>query len=227
MNETSAWATVASVISSTFSRGTTLPSCRVRLSRPTQVLVAVFVAMLGLAAGCMESSKRDVTPLALEDLAGRTIEPFRASNATAIVFLFLSVDCPISNRYAPEVRRLRDKFASQPVAWRLVYPGADDSAEAIGRHVREFDLPGEAIRDPHLHFTKAARVRVTPEAAVFLPDGRLAYHGRIDDRFADLSVNRPAPTRRDLEQALEEILARKPVSHPETKGVGCLIQGLP
>jgi hypothetical protein len=184
----------------------------------------ILLLLLGLGTSCHQSP---ATVGALEDLAGAKVSPFATPNAKALVFLFLNVDCPISNRYAPEVRRLRDKFAAQPVAWRLVYPGADATAESIRKHVREFDLPGDALRDPQLRFAKAARVQVTPEAAVFLPDGRLVYHGRIDDQFVDLGVKRPAPTRRDLQEVLDEILAGKPVSHPETRAVGCLIQGLP
>ena len=165
--------------------------------------------------------------VALEDLTGVKVNPMGPADAKALVFLFLDVDCPISNRYAPEVRRLRDRFASQRVVWRLVYPGADATAESIRQHIREFDLPGDPLRDPQLRFSRAARVRVTPEAAVFLPGGQLVYHGRIDDQFVDLGVKRPAPTRHDLQEALDEILAGKPVSHPETRAVGCLIQGLP
>jgi hypothetical protein len=184
----------------------------------------LLLLLIGLATGCNESP---VPGGGLEDLAGAKVSPFATPNAKALVFLFLNVDCPISNRYAPEVRRLRDKFAAQPVVWRLVYPGTDATAESVRKHIREFALPGDALRDPQLRFTKAARVQVTPEAAVFLPDGQLVYHGRIDDQFVDLGVKRPAPNRRDLQEALDEILAGKPVSHPETKAVGCLIQGLP
>ena len=193
-----------------------------------------LLLIIGLADGCHESpltgeraSIDAAARNALEDLSGAKASPFGQANAKALVFLFLGVDCPISNRYAPEVRRLRDKFASGQVVWRLVYPGADATAESIGRHIREFALPGEPLRDPQLRFTRAARVRVTPEVAVFLPNGQLLYHGRIDDQFVDLGVKRPAPTRHDLQEALDEILAGKPVSHPETRAVGCLIQGLP
>lgn len=195
---------------------------------------SLLLLLIGLAAGCNESpltghgvSIDAAARGVLVDLNGAKVSPFDVPNTKALVFLFLDADCPISNRYAPEVRRLRDKFASQRVAWRLVYPGADATAESIGKHIREFDLPGEPLRDPQLRFTRAARVRVTPEAAVFLPNGRLVYHGRIDDQFVDLGVQRPAPTHRDLQEALDEILAGKPVSHPETRAVGCLIQGLP
>src|SRR5262249_32634438 len=61
-------------------------------------------------------------------------------------------------------------------------------------------------------------------AEVFVLDQQRAvrYRGRIDDQYTP-GVQRPAPTRRDLAAALEELLAGKPVSHPETVAAGCVI----
>lgn len=165
--------------------------------------------------------------VSLVNLAGEKVPALRSPDTKATVLLFLNVDCPISNRYAPEVRRLHALFAAQHIAFLLVYPGPDTSAEEVREHFRKFDLPGEALRDPQLSLARATQVRATPEAVMVLPDGQVAYRGRIDDRFVDLAKQRPSPTRHDLEEALKEILADKPVSHPNTKAVGCRIQGLP
>jgi len=210
-----------------------------RRTRPTRhrgLGRLVCLSLLGLAGGCRESagpaklSGEPASPSSLAaflDLAGHNVEPFQVHRFKAIVFLFTSADCPISNRYAPEVRRLHDQFTPRGVAFWLVYAGTNTPVETLRKHLREFGYPCPALRDPELSLARRASVRVTPEAAVFLPDGRLAYHGRIDDRFADLSVERPAPTRLDLKIALEEILAGKPVSQTNRNAVGCLIRGLP
>ena len=52
-----------------------------------------------------------------------------------------------------------------------------------------------------------SKVSITPEAAVFNRTRTLAYHGRIDDKFVSLGVERPAATRRDLFDALTAVLA--------------------
>jgi hypothetical protein len=195
----------------------------------------LFALAISLASVAMASDERPSTPrrqapalLGLIDLNGQTVDPFQSStNAKAIVFIFMGADCPIANRYAPELRRLHGKFVPRKIDWWLVYPGADQSADTIRKRIREFEHPGKVLRDPKLALVRNAQVKVTPEAAVFLPDGRLAYHGRIDDRHPQLGTIRPAPGRRDLERALDEILANKPVSQPSTKAVGCLIEGLP
>ena len=80
----------------------------------------------------------------------------------------------------------------------------------------------EALRDPTHALVKFVGATVTPEAAVYA-GGRVVYRGRIDDRYVDLGVERPAPTRHDLADALTASLAGKPAPHATTQAVGCFI----
>ena len=164
--------------------------------------------------------------LRLPDLDGRQIEPLRAKDAKAIVFIFIRTDCPLSNRYAPEVRRLNDKFAKSDVRFWLVYPGQGESGEIIRNHIKEYEYRLSALRDPEHKLVKITGAQVTPEAAVFLPGGRMVYRGRIDDRYVALGKARPAPTTRDLEQVLEAILEGKQVTNKTTAAIGCFIPDL-
>src|SRR5436189_3462515 len=85
----------------------------------------------------------------LPDLDDRAVDPFKAPAGTkALVFVFVSVECPISNRYAPEVRRLHDKFAAQGVEFSLVYPNPMEPVAAIRRHLQDYSYPMRALRDP-------------------------------------------------------------------------------
>jgi hypothetical protein len=52
------------------------------------------------------------------------------------------------------------------------------------------------------------------------------YQGRIDDRFVELMVERPAPTTHDLEHAIDSVLAGRPVVPAKTTAVGCFIADL-
>jgi len=137
--------------------------------------------------------------LTLKDLQDRPVRPFQGSNAPALVFLFVRTDCPISNRYAPEIRRLAAKYGKQGPSFWLVYPDGTESIQEIRKHLVDFQLPIAALRDPKHVLAKLAGVRVTPEAAVFLTDGTQVYRGRIDDRFVDFGKQRPEATQHDLE----------------------------
>jgi hypothetical protein len=164
----------------------------------------------------------------VQTIDGTAIDALAAPAGTkAIVFLFTSTDCPISNRYAPEVRRIVTTFASQGVEFRLVYPSTADRPSAIREHMASFGYEGslQALRDPKLALVKYVKATVTPEAAVVV-DGRVAYHGRIDDRYVDIGLERPAPTTHDLADALTAVLAGRPVAHQTTQAVGCFIADL-
>jgi len=160
----------------------------------------------------------------LPDLDNRLVDPFLAAeDHRAVVFLFASVECPISNRYAPVVKRLVETFASQGVAFWLIYPNPADSPAAIREHIKAFEYPVHALRDPRHELVKLARVVVTPEAALFDKGRQLAYHGRIDDRYVSIGVERPAPTRSDLAEALTLALAGQPQKQASATAVGCFI----
>ena len=164
----------------------------------------------------------------VQALSGAPIDALQAPAGTrAIVFLFTSTDCPISNRYAPEVRRMAEAFGPRGVVFRLVYPSPSEDAKAIREHMAAYAYAGiaEAVRDPTLALVKFTGATVTPEAVV-VAGGRVVYRGRIDNRYVDLGRERPAPTERDLFEALTAIVAGKPVPHKTTQAIGCFISDL-
>ena len=164
----------------------------------------------------------------VQALSGASIDALQAPAGTrAIVFLFTSTDCPVSNRYAPELRRIAEAFESKGVVFRLVYPTPSESANAIREHMAAYGYSGvfDAVRDPRQSLVKYIGATITPEAAVVV-GGRVVYRGRIDDRFVDLGRERPAPTERDLFEALTAIVNGKPAPHATTQAVGCFISDL-
>ena len=184
------------------------------------------VAAILLVAVVVCADEPTVNDLRLPDLDGRQVEPLLAKDAKAIVFIFIRTDCPLSNRYAPEVRRLDNKFAKSGVRFWLVYPDPGESGEIIRNHIKEYEYRLKALRDPEHKLVKMTGAQVTPEAAVFSPSGRMIYRGRIDDRYVAFGKARAAPTTRDLEQVLEAILEGKQVTNRTTAAIGCFIPDL-
>jgi hypothetical protein len=152
------------------------------------------------------------------DLSGNARDPF-AGPARARVFLFIRTDCPISNRYAPELRRLAGEF--QDVDFWTVYPDPSESSDKIRTHMMDYSFPGQVLRDPKHELVKRAHVTTAPEAAVFDADGKLKYHGRIDDLYVNPGVSRPAARAHDLEDAINAVLDGKPLKLAETHAIGC------
>ena len=165
----------------------------------------------------------------LLDLEGHPIDPFAPSGARATVFVFTRTDCPISNRYAPEIQRIYREFAPDHIAFWLVYLDPDQAVDSVRQHLKEYNYPFGGLRDPQHGLVRLTGVRVTPEVAVFTPGAsgaRMVYRGRIDDKYVDLGQERPQPTTHDLERVLKAIVEGKPVGTETTRAVGCFISDL-
>ncbi len=121
---------------------------------------------------------------------------------------------------------MHEKYSPRGVIFYLVYPDPDESAQAIEKHLNDYSYPFAGLRDPKHELVKMAEAKITPEAAVFDREGKLLYHGRIDDRYVDFGKARLAPTVHDLEQALEAILAGKPAPAAGGSAIGCFIADL-
>lgn len=167
-------------------------------------MIALLVA-LGCRRDEVESQGEDVAVAAIAatavDLAGAAIDPLADMATDVVVLVFVTPDCPVSNRYAPELARIASTSPREKVSWWLVYPDPDVDAATIETHQREYSLPGKPIRDPQHVLVRRGEVEVTPEVAVFRRDGDaavLAYHGRIDDRVPEYGRARPEPTKREL-----------------------------
>jgi hypothetical protein len=172
----------------------------------------------------------DATPAAppapvAQSLDGAPFDPLADREHDVVVLVFVTPDCPVSNRYAPELARLAASTPADRVAWWLVYPDPDVRTEAIDVHRKEYALTIPALRDPEHVLVARAQAKVTPEAAVFA-NGTLVYHGRIDDRVPEFGRAKPHPSVRDLQDALAAVLAGKPPAHDTATAVGCPIGDL-
>lgn len=191
------------------------------LSRPTAFAALLGAALIGAACAAAEApSGRGSGVLALERLDGTSTRPLVEARRPAVCLVLVRIDCPISNRYAPELGRLAEEFA-ETADWWLVYCDADETAAAIRAHAAAHEYPFEPLRDPEHALAALAGVSVTPEVAVFGPDRRLVYAGRIDDRQVEFGVTRPAPTERELADVLAALRRGERLEFRRVEAVGC------
>ncbi|MGB8325520.1 MAG: redoxin domain-containing protein [Candidatus Acidiferrum sp.] len=190
-----------------------------------RICLLLVLAFLALGLVCLPATAQ-LSTKGVVDLDGHPANPFQKANGKIVVLLFIRTDCPISNRYTPTIQEMSAHFAKQ-AEFFLVYPIRSESAEQIRKHLKEYGYKLQAVRDPELQLVHAAQVKVTPEAAVFSAEGRLLYHGRIDDWYADLGRARPAPTTHELYSAVESAIAGKPVSVAAVPAVGCFLPDTP
>ena len=162
--------------------------------------------------------------LLIRDVDGVDRQPLRPATGKANALFFVTNECPISNSFAPEIARICADYKSKGIGCALVYVDASLSDDQAGKHAKEYghgDYP--KIVDRKHELVKATGVTITPEAAVVDRSGKVIYRGRIDDSFAALGQPRRPVKNADLRDALNAIVAGKPVAKPETKALGCYI----
>ncbi|MGA2419171.1 MAG: redoxin family protein [Candidatus Acidiferrum sp.] len=189
---------------------------RISLPRGAILFAALLSWLPGFSAGAPQvADARNPT----ED------NPFSIAAGKVVVLIFVRTDCPIANRYAPEIARLSVAHASDAAFW-MVYPDKRESADEIRKHQSEYHLVLPVLRDPQGALMKRAQASVTPEAAVFDAKGRLVYHGRIDNWFADFGRARPAATTHELVDAIAAAKSGHPEALPSVPAVGCYLSDL-
>ena len=142
------------------------------------------------------------------------------------VLIFLRTDCPLSNRYAPEIQRLARAYQDRGVHFELVFPERDLTPARRGEYLSAYDYKLKAASDPDWALTRSAHARWTPEAAVFR-SGKLIYHGRIDNRFGENGAARAAATEHSLSDVLAAVSQGRSVPYSFRPATGCAIADLP
>lgn len=146
--------------------------------------------------------------------------------APVTVFVFTHTDCPVANRYAPEISRIHRDYEPKGVQFYLVYVDPKLEPSDIRQHLNDWNYEIPALRDPHHELVQLAQAVRTPEVAIFSGAGELLYGGRIDDLYEDYGKVRPRPTRHDVRETLDAILAHRSIETPRTEAVGCYIADL-
>lgn len=168
---------------------------------------------------------RPVVPRGLCLLASLlAIQAGIASAPVATVYFFIQPDCPISNFYAPEIKRI---CGDQPVVCELVYVDSALTAQAAEQHALRFGL-GHLRRtvDRDRQLIRELGPKVTPEVVVVDRNRAIQYRGRIDDRYPSIGKKRQVVTSNDLRDALTSLAAGRSVAVTQTKAVGCSIADL-
>ena len=151
---------------------------------PFRWAIALFAGLLGFSL--LASTVRDID--------GSEHAFPTAPGAEATIVFFVTSDCPISNRYAPEIGRICGEYATDGVRCLMAYVDPTLSEHEIREHRREYGSAAPAVQDNDRELIELAGATVTPEAALFDDGGRLAYLGRIDNLYAALGTPRRQAT---------------------------------
>ncbi len=181
------------------------------MSHRDAVFLVGFCALLPLSAA------------QVADIDGNDYLLAGAPDTKVTIVYFVTHDCPISNRYMPEIRRICEEYSQLGARCLLAYVDPTITVGQIREHQRIYGIDQATVHDTDRAIVNLAGASVTPEAALFDSLGRVIYRGRIDNLYAALGTPRRRATEHDLRNALDESLAGKAVTRPRTQAVGCFI----
>src|SRR5438270_1361548 len=159
---------------------------------------------LGLLALCGLCAHAQSPPaFSLTDTEGRVHTSAEWSGKRAVVLLFVSTDCPLSNNLVPELNRIQQAYAPRGVLFYAVQGDATVAADAVRKHVKEFGYVFPYLFDTKESLADFTGATTTPEAAVLSPSGELLYMGRVDNRLEAFGKQRVKITQFDLCEAFD------------------------
>ncbi|MCA9213246.1 MAG: redoxin domain-containing protein [Planctomycetales bacterium] len=198
-----------------------------RQSLKSILIVSVLVAVLGHP--CV-SETNPVTP----DRTGKVVADFQLKTHRGgefdlakveqpiVVLAFLGTECPLVKLYGPRLNELQNEFADRGVAIFGINANTQDSVTDIDGYMARHGISFPILKDTANRIADQLGAERTPEVFLLDKERRIRYHGRIDDQYL-VGLSREEPKRRDLAEAINELLDGKSVSVASTEVVGCHI----
>ncbi len=166
---------------------------------------------------------------------GKTIDDFQLSDylgsahqlsdwhdKKAVAIVFLGAECPLARLYAGRLEELAKRYGPRGVQFIGIDANQQDSLEKISQFARAEKIDFPLLKDPASKVADQFGALRTPEAFLLDPNRAVKYWGAIDDQYG-VGVVRPKAKKQYLADALDELLAGKPISNPEAQAVGCII----
>lgn len=161
----------------------------------------------------------------LENIDGGFFSPGSFTDKEILLIIFSCNHCPYVQAYENRIIKIQRDYADKGLAVAAIASNDDakypeDSFEEMRKRAKEKGFNFLYLRDYTQETAKAFDATHTPEIFLFDKERKLAFHGKIDDNWQDENAVKSTY----LRDAIEELLAGKEVSVPETFTIGCTIK---
>ncbi len=193
---------------------------------PRALLLAALPALLAAQSGPKLPLGTPMPAFALPGVDGKVLDSRTLKGPVVVVFL--STQCPYVMASEERINALARAYAG-----RIAFVGInsnesesearrEESLEGMKAHAAKRGYAFPYLKDESQAVIKAYGGVCTPDFFLFDAGGRLVYRGRMDD---NTTPRRDAPvSRRDLKEALDAVLAGRPVDPDQKPSRGCSIK---
>jgi thioredoxin-related protein len=182
--------------------------------------LAAFTAVTELPIGA-DMPKGDYK---MKDISGKAITLNEAKKENGVLVMFSCNTCPYVIKNQQRTIDISQYALKNNIGVVLVNSNegqrnGDDSFASMQQYAKSQGYQWYYTVDDNSQLADAFGANRTPECFLFNKEGKLVYHGAIDDNPAAASG-----TRAHLKEAINEMLARKEVSVKTSRSVGCSIK---
>ncbi|MCB1276918.1 redoxin domain-containing protein [Prosthecobacter sp.] len=156
---------------------------------------------------------------------GKSYDPLAAGGKKAVVLFFVSPFCSTTRSFMKEINQIAVDYGDR-VAVYLVHSDSEITLEVALEHAVLSEVKATVLVDKTQALAKQVKATITPEAVVLSPTTETLYKGRINDLYLGPTKRQRAATTKDLRDALDAVLAGKPVPSPQHEAQGCKIGGV-
>jgi peroxiredoxin len=145
-----------------------------------------------------------------------------------VVLEWFNPECPFVKKHygSDNMQKLQDEYTGRGVVWLTIdsnAPGTQgnltpEEAEKVTTAWKTHQTA--LLLDPEGKAGRAYGAKNTPDMVIINPEGKIAYEGAIDSKATPNPADIPSSTNY-VKAALDESLAGKPVTKPQTKPYGC------
>lgn len=156
---------------------------------------------------------------------GKTYSLDSFKSAKILVNVFTCNHCPYAQAIWPRLIDFQARYAARGVQLVGINPNdadkyPDDHPDQMKKKVKELGVNFPYLFDKTQSIARAYDAQCTPDLYVYDNDRKLRYHGRLDDNWQEPKNVK----RRDLQDAVEAILAGRSLPEKQIPSMGCSIK---
>lgn len=160
-----------------------------------------------------------VADFKLPDADGKDHSLASLKGEKGTVLIFISTQCPVVRDYNERIEKLAQDYRAKGVNVIGINSNATESVDDIKSQISENKYSFVVLKDKHNKIADRLGAQRTPEVYFLDASNKLAYRGRIDNHRVMAHVQGS-----DLRDAIDAVLAGKPVTKAETAAFGCSIK---
>jgi peroxiredoxin len=198
------------------------------------------VALAGsLAAGAADTEEKTPAVLALgasapmadvkmKNVDGKDFSITDVAGKKGTLVVFTCNACPWAQAWEKRIVAIGNTYPAKGIGVIAINPNdpskvGEDDYPTMQRRAKQGGMKFPYVVDATSDLARAHGATRTPEAYLFDADGKLVYHGTIDDNAREPEK----VSRRYLEEAMKALLEGREIAVAQTKALGCTIKFRP